>query len=111
MNVLVIWANGTIQEKSIGTRLEDLQREVGGRLEHVDLSHGVHGWLNEEGKLLGLPLNREATALCVGARAIDPSNHIVGSMCFTGADCEGNCCNCPQRFIDHVRLFIPENFQ
>jgi hypothetical protein len=44
--------------------LDTLQRIVGGNLEAVDLPEaGAHAYCNEEGKLLGLPVNLTATGI------------------------------------------------
>lgn len=42
--------------------LGEMQAFVGGFIEHVGIWQGHSYWCNEEGKLLGLPVNAEATA-------------------------------------------------
>lgn len=56
--------------------LASLQKAVGGLIEHVVLLDGRSAYVNEEGKLLGLPLNWRATHLYVG----EPLDVIVGPM-------------------------------
>jgi len=41
--------------------LDEMQKFVGGYIEHVDLDKGRHLIVNEEGKVNGLPGNRLAT--------------------------------------------------
>lgn len=55
--------------------LSELQRHVGGYIEYVSLPSGAIGWVNEEGKLKGLPFNPLATALYA-----NPSDSICGTM-------------------------------
>lgn len=45
--------------------LDELQGFVGGYIEAVYLPHREVMFCNEEGKLRGLPLNREATAIAL----------------------------------------------
>lgn len=63
---------------------------IGGWLEAVRLD-GATMYLNEEGKLLGLPPNEAATALCRMAQSISPYDHIVGDVVLVGEpDRQGN---------------------
>ncbi len=43
--------------------LEELQKSVGGHIELVHTDDGKKMYINEEGKLDGLPLNRRASGL------------------------------------------------
>jgi hypothetical protein len=63
--------------------LADLQGAVGGYVETVDFGDGCLGWLNEEGKLDGLPINRVATELCRLHQAIALDDYIAGPMVIT----------------------------
>lgn len=62
----LIKTDGTQQEvhPANGKRfsLEELQGFVGGLIEMIDLGEGIM-WINEEGKLEGLPINFLATRL------------------------------------------------
>lgn len=58
--------------------LEELQGHVGGYIEIINLSADKALVINEEGKLLNLPLNQKATALAQFCGAIFPSDYIVG---------------------------------
>lgn len=65
-----------------------LSNAVGGYIEAVSLPNGLTLWVNEEGKLNGLPVNEYATRLFTSAfGAVDI---IVGNAIVTGgADDEG----------------------
>ena len=58
-------------------RLEEMQRMVGGIIEIVYFDDNTVMVINEEGKLLGLPLNRDATAI-FRAHYPDSDDYIVG---------------------------------
>lgn len=68
-----------------GMTLEAMQGFVGGYIEHIELRppyvcSGVsypHMVLNEEGKLLGLPRNDEATNIAE-RRGLQPTDYIAG---------------------------------
>jgi len=68
-------------------------------------------WLNEEGKLLGLPRNELATSLCqLMERPIAETDFIAGSVVFTGVDEQGDTVACPQSWIDGLSLNFPQHF-
>lgn len=59
MDVLLVKPNAYPEKVTIGTELEDLQKAVGGDIEVTyPFEDEVGIVLNEEGKLIGLPLNR-----------------------------------------------------
>lgn len=67
--------------------LRPMQEAVGGLIECVALGE-FEMWLNEEGKLLGLPINEVATAMWESEYG--PTDVMVGNVVFTGpADDEG----------------------
>ena len=66
--------NGEV-EKLPDTKLETLQYAVGGWVEHIKLLDGRDGWVNEDGRRLGLEFNPEATLLA--------GQSIVGYMVVT----------------------------
>jgi len=82
---VIIKTDGTMAEVSLGgsveAELDALQTAVGGYVQAVDM-HGVTMWLNEEGKLTGLPVNDTATVMWVGQYG--PSDIIVGDVVITG---------------------------
>nr|WP_255499089.1 DUF3846 domain-containing protein [Leucobacter sp. cx-169] len=64
--------------------LEILQTAVGGNIEFIDLvAPDANMYLNEEGKLLGLPLNNRATTLA--RKSIPMGDFIVGDVVIVGA--------------------------
>jgi predicted RNA polymerase sigma factor len=71
-----------------GDCLRALQRGVGGLVQALDLKDDLTMWVNEEGKLQGLPVNENATVIFAARfRAIDL---IVGDIVLTGGtDDEG----------------------
>jgi hypothetical protein len=65
-----IWfkADGSIEQVDLDHELslEEMQRLVGGYIERVQVKyHGKHRdmWVNEEGRLLRLPVNRQASRI------------------------------------------------
>jgi hypothetical protein len=76
--------------------LDFLSGQVGGYIEAVGLDFAGDGegaltmYLNEEGKLDGLPFNPRATILALGLGAIRRSDYIAGTAVVVGpADEEG----------------------
>ena len=75
-------ANTTEQEFKIVTKTEDepdlktAQDFVGGMVEGITFPNGDYLIVNEEGKLMGLPLNPEATALW--RMTFTKQNYVIG---------------------------------
>ena len=87
IEVAVISPDGTAEKKSIVADLEGLQAAVGGYVQQLFLAPGIWAWVNEEGKLDGLPVNPKATAFChVVGPNIAADDYIVGPMVVTGAN-------------------------
>jgi hypothetical protein len=92
MKALVLKTNNTIQVEEDTEEFVSyatLSRAVGGMIEAVTLPSGLTLWVNEEGKMDGLPVNDYATKLFTSAfgSGIDI---IVGNAIITGgADDEG----------------------
>lgn len=86
--------------------LEYLQSCVGGYIEAVGLEfegQGATMYLNEEGKLNGLPVNAVATVLAAGQ--IHRSDLIVGNVVLVGApDENGDDTGLPSEFETFVRV-------
>jgi hypothetical protein len=72
IKVMVIPPVGQVYTTDIAQNLPSLQKLVGGYIEAVIL-RGATLYLNEEGKILGLPLNEQATffARTMGWLALD----------------------------------------
>lgn len=66
-------------------KLDDLQRYVGGYIELVRLNRNRKMWVNEEGKIHGLPYNAEATAIVAGVsdQLLAGTGMIVGDVLIT----------------------------
>jgi hypothetical protein len=60
---VIITAEGEVTYRDIGD-LADYQAIVGGSIEAVGLSDGSPMYVNEEGMVHGLPVNRLATLVC-----------------------------------------------
>lgn len=58
--------------------LTQLQKAVGGYIEIIELDDEVTMVINEEGKLKGLPLNADATALAISKGRLFQGDFIVG---------------------------------
>jgi len=85
MYAVTITAEGNYEVVPFEPGLKFLQAAVGGLIEPVDfevmgLEHTL--WLNEEGKILGLPYNDLATYLVAGW--LFPGDYIVGDCIVTG---------------------------
>lgn len=78
---LVINTDGSIAE--VDTTLDALQGAVGGWVQAVDLTDALTLWVNEEGKMVGLPHNRYAQALWDDAYG-EGTDYIVGNAVLTG---------------------------
>jgi hypothetical protein len=88
---VIIKTDGTkeVVEFEIGKSYDLLSKSVEGWIECVSLvSRNADMWVNEEGKLNGLPENHQATALWV--EEFGMTDIIVGNIIITGgADNEG----------------------
>jgi hypothetical protein len=83
------------------TELETLQDAVGGLIQAVDLTPSLTMWCNEEGKLIGLPVNPVATAMWT--RYFGETDVIVGNVVFTGGcDEDGNTTSILQEDADKI---------
>jgi hypothetical protein len=88
---VIIRTNGTTETIDISTdTLDKLQGAVGGWVQAIDLSDTITMWLNEEGKVEGLPHNE--TAQWYWDMAFGPdTDYIVGDIVFTGGvDAQGD---------------------
>ena len=69
-----------IKRKKDEPTLEEAQKFVGGYVEGITFPNGDYLIINEEGKLMDLPLNPEATALW--RETFDNDNYITGRKDF-----------------------------
>ena len=68
------------------SQLESLQELVGGYIEAIGLWPNVTAYLNEEGKLIDLPVNHTASRLALACEAIAPMDYIAGPLVVIGFD-------------------------
>jgi len=88
-----------VKEFTVGDSYNMLREAVGGYIECVHLrSLGVDMWCNEEGKLIGLPLNELATELFF--QEFNAVDLMVGDVIFTTCDDEGETQGLSQEQID-----------
>lgn len=71
-------------DEIIDGSLQTLQKKVGGLIELVRLSPGIDMYINEEGKLSGLPINVIATQLYQHYRKVK-NDYIVGDVILAGS--------------------------
>lgn len=90
LKALIIKADGKIDwvEYTRDTEYETLKTAINGYIESVRIDDEITMWLNEEGKLHGLPFNKLATLLFQAN--VGMSDFIVGDVVLTGGiDAEG----------------------
>jgi hypothetical protein len=104
MKVTLVKPDNTVELVEIDGSLQSFQDLVGGYIQYVPIRFSLDddgeplepitsAFCNEDGKLLGLPLNRLANQLCheVFKIGLAPNDHIVGNMVFFGSvDADGN---------------------
>ena len=106
---IVLKANGDSMVITFETDLgAQINRIVGGYFESIvqRTEHGdIDMWVNEEGKMLGLPINTQATELF--HKYFSNADVIVGDVLLTGGvDRDGNTLGLTQ---EQVNLFLPNN--
>lgn len=82
----VIKTDGTLERLDLSDpkqELTSLQGAVGGYVQVIELSDTMAMWVNEEGKLAGLPYNGIATALWEARFGVG-TDVIMGNAVFTG---------------------------
>jgi hypothetical protein len=105
MKGLVITAEGELKELD-RISLEALQSAVGGWVQAIDLEENLTMWLNEEGKLIGLPHNTTAQKLWDKAFWVG-SDFVVGDVVLTGGtDEEGQTLALPLDTAQRIRELL-----
>jgi len=85
--------------------LKVLQNAVGGWVQAIDLNEKVTMWLNEEGKMIGLPLNAIATEMWT--RVFGPTDIMVGNAVITGGvDEEGETLGLTDEQVQTFRAIV-----
>lgn len=111
IDVVTIEVDGTIKPETIESGCEPLQQRVGGWIEAVAVAGNpadVTLWVNEEGKLIGLPVNELGTQLWyLLSPQMDGLDVLCGPVVVTGGcDSEGNTLSIPdglKAVLDVVR--------
>lgn len=85
VSALIVYPDGKFEHKSIIGDLETLQGIVGGPIEFIFVTEGVHAYCHEEGKYEGLPANPLATRMS-GLAGVDV---VVGTVVFLGDGPDG----------------------
>ncbi len=86
MQTLHVLTDSSFNKDIHDPSLENLQAAVGGLIQAIDLAPELTMWCNDEGKLMGLPVNPVATALWT--RYFGETDVIVGNVVFTGGSDE-----------------------
>ena len=104
----MIPVEGPLQIKELN--FDGIAKEVNGYVENLGLSKDLCGWINEEGKLDGLPSNPRATAFFRNLAVGIPGDYIVGPFLLSGPltykgteDEEGQYQDIPQRWVDSLQ--------
>lgn len=81
-----------------------LRDAVGGLIQPVDLKPDLTVWLNEEGKLIGMPVNLIGTHMW--ERSFGQTDVLVGDVVFTGSsDDEGETLPLPNEWLVQLQEF------
>lgn len=99
---------GAVEELdlSVEDSLQVLQTAVGGWVQAIDLDDDLTMWLNEEGKLEGLPHNPYAQ-YAWDKRFGAHTDYTVGDVVFTGGtDDDGKTLGLDQDTADQIRMMV-----
>jgi hypothetical protein len=111
--VLAITLNAEGEAKEVEltegeSQLDKLQEAVGGLVQAVDFTPNLTIWVNEEGKLIGLPINPMATFLW--ERYFGLTDFICGNVIFTGGTGEeGETLGLNEETAKELRQFLRMN--
>lgn len=100
---------GVIEELDMtADGLQVLQTAVGGWVQAIDLDDSLTLWLNEEGKLVGLPHNPYAQ-FAWDKRYGAHTDYMVGDAVFTGGtDEEGATLGLDRDTADQIRMMVQQ---
>jgi hypothetical protein len=85
-------------------QLKVLQTAVGGYVEAITLAPDLVMWVNEEGKMNGMPFNQAATSIFMKYRG--GADYIVGPVVFTsGADENGETVGITEAQIQQLKVY------
>jgi len=108
MKALKITAEGTVEQVEVNG-WEDYKTHVGtgdgGLLQLLQLTDDASAWIDEEGKLKGMPFNALATELCSHLQVgLAPTDFINGTMLVVGSDEDGESTDCPDHILNSLKL-------
>lgn len=96
MRIYKIEPNTEAEFVTIGDDLDSMQAVVGGNIQAIYFANGCTFWMNEDGKGLGLQLNKVATMFAKVDIGLFEGDYIAGTAFITGPeDDEGNTVDCP----------------
>lgn len=104
MNALIINSDDSWKLNEDEYSLDDYQKIVGGYIEGVTIGEDIIMYCNEEGKILGLPVNNIATDYVKSVRPFN--DYICGNVVFTKIDKEGDSTTLTLDDIDNIISFI-----
>lgn len=104
-----VTTTGVIEELDMtADGLQVLQTAVGGWVQAIDLDDSLTLWLNEEGKLVGLPHNPYAQ-FAWDKRYGAHTDYMVGDAVFTGGtDEEGATLGLDRDTADQIRMMVQQ---
>lgn len=107
-NALKLSTDGTLSTLDLDApegSLKVLQGAVGGYVEAADLTDHVTMWMNDEGKITGLPRNVAATGLY--CKNLDVVDVVCGDVVFTGGtDYRGETKGLPEDIEAALRTIV-----
>ena len=112
MIAVSIRPDGTVQRVDIENSLNGLNGQLdGGHIEYVRfvIDH-VHAYVDEEGKLKGLPMNDKATRVVRYFGMNRPDEIIVGPMIICGDDGEGDEASLSETVVCMIFEFLDEPY-
>lgn len=83
---LILRTDGTVSEIFVDNDLDPLQKLVAGYIEVVDIGHDASMVINEEGKIIPLPRNDNATLVARSMTRLAPEDWIAGDAFICGFD-------------------------
>ena len=111
MLAITLTAEGEAKELQLPdgeSQLKQLQEAVGGLVQAVDFTPDLTLWCNEEGKLVGLPINPMATFLW--EKYFGLTDFICGDVIFTGGTGEeGETLGLNEETAKELRDFLKMN--
>jgi hypothetical protein len=100
--VVIVKVDGTVKDCNL-ENLQQIQKSVGGWIELIRVGKFGSGFVNEEGKLKGLPINVLATFIWHKASPTMKGDFLVGDVVFCGnEDQHGNTKDIKKEFASFI---------